>query len=301
MVGVVGIDRIRHDKTEHAPRLGGAAVYFALARRALCAEAIVVTTLGPDLGAVALTRLRQVGIEVQAFKSRSDVAFDIVYTVGADDGRSLLLSGVDESAFGRLPDSLTLSGAYHLCPLPTSAYLACVDRLVRDSRRFSTNVSSTLFDQKSRLLEAIPHATLCFLNRHEAGIVTGLAEPNAAAKALATRASGRAVVTGPSSVVVADGSRAAEVHFSGGDVVEPTGMGDAFAAGFAAATEAGADLSEAASTGHRLALLTGSEPGTDALFSALGALGAGHLEQSHNRRPRQQRRYRTPGVCCRPR
>jgi sugar/nucleoside kinase (ribokinase family) len=76
---------------------------------------------------------------------------------------------------------------------------------------------------------------LLFANGDEAEVLTGLAEPAAAAQALALRCGAAVVKRGAQGAVWSDGSEVRSVPAQTTGVIDSTGAGDAFAAGFLAA------------------------------------------------------------------
>jgi sugar/nucleoside kinase (ribokinase family) len=73
---------------------------------------------------------------------------------------------------------------------------------------------------------------LLFANADEAVVLSGLAEPAAAAAALSARTGQAVVKRGAGGALWSDGSGVRTVAAAATDVVDSTGAGDAFAAGF---------------------------------------------------------------------
>jgi ribokinase len=99
-------------------------------------------------------------------------------------------------------------------------------------------------------LEWLGEDLLLFANTEEALVLTGLAEPSAAAQALAERCGHAIVKRGISGAVWSDGSGVRSVPAVPADVLDSTGAGDAFAAGFLACP---GDVDEALMMAARLA------------------------------------------------
>jgi len=99
-------------------------------------------------------------------------------------------------------------------------------------------------------LDWVGEDVLLFANTDEAGVLTGLAEPAAAAHALAAR-TGRAIVKcGVEGAVWSDGDGVRSVPAIATPVLDSTGAGDAFAAGFLACC---GDIDEALTSAVQLA------------------------------------------------
>lgn len=106
----------------------------------------------------------------------------------------------------------------------------------------------------AEFLDWIGTDLILFGNRSEARVLTGLDDPAAAARELATRV-GRVVVTcGPEGAVWCDGGNPIVFATEPADVLDSTGAGDAFAAGAIAAFLDGATPVEAMTRGHDLAM-----------------------------------------------
>ena len=91
-------------------------------------------------------------------------------------------------------------------------------------------------------------------NADEARVLTGEADPERAALALARRHAGEAVVKlGAAGALWSDGERVLRAPAAAVEVVDTTGAGDTFAAGLLAARAAGADPAEQLAAGCALA------------------------------------------------
>ncbi|GAB2464510.1 carbohydrate kinase family protein [Jatrophihabitans fulvus] len=105
---------------------------------------------------------------------------------------------------------------------------------------------------------------LLFANTAEALVLTGTDEPAAAAQALALRCGSAVVKRGASGAVWSDGSGVRSVPASEVVVVDSTGAGDAFAAGFLAAVgEIDECLLNANATAARAVTRMGARPSVD--------------------------------------
>jgi sugar/nucleoside kinase (ribokinase family) len=112
----------------------------------------------------------------------------------------------------------------------------------------------------------LAEADLLLPNRDEAQVLTGEADPGAAALALAARTGAREVVVtcGAEGAVWTDGSRVVRAPAAPASVVDTTGAGDAFAAGLLAARREGlgpeAALGRAAGVAARALGRAGARP-----------------------------------------
>jgi sugar/nucleoside kinase (ribokinase family) len=112
-----------------------------------------------------------------------------------------------------------------------------------------------------RFLDWIGSDVLLFANTDEAEVLTGLAEPAAAAQALAERCGQAIVKRGVAGAVWSDGSGVRSVPAVETRVVDSTGAGDAFAAGFlASAADVEAALADAVRLAARAVSRVGARP-----------------------------------------
>lgn len=108
---------------------------------------------------------------------------------------------------------------------------------------------------------------LCIANLDEARLLAGLGSPADIAKRLAASTYGEVVVKcGAAGALWSDGDTVVSVPAADADVVDTTGAGDAFAAGFLARWTAGAPITESLELGAELAaaavVTIGGRPGS---------------------------------------
>ncbi len=107
-----------------------------------------------------------------------------------------------------------------------------------------------------RFLDAVSGAQLFFPNLEEGRVLTGLHEPVAIAERLGERFDVVALTLDTAGVVIAErGMPTTTVAAVPAAIVDPTGAGDAFTAGFLAAWVRGAGVSSAAAAGVRAGAL----------------------------------------------
>lgn len=175
-------------------------------------------------------------------------------------------------------DLLAAAGVLHLTgySIIDSPDRGALDELVRRAARGSVAVS---VDPASagfiadfgarRFLDLIAGATLVFPNLEEGRALTGETDPRAIAEALGARFPVVALTLGPAgAVVVQDGSRPIVIDAVPSLIVDPTGAGDAFCAGFLAAWNRDPNGVAAARAGVRVAA---------AAVASIGARPAGAL------------------------
>lgn len=161
----------------------------------------------------------------------------------ADRGANLELVPEDLAAVPA-PRHLYLSGYTLLHPRPRAAGLAALDRAVRAGATISLDPASTgplAAYGVDRWLADTAAATVVLPNAAEARLLSGCADPADAARALARRHPVVVVKLGADGVLWASGTDLVHRPAHPTAVVDTTGAGDAFAAGFLAAWLAAPD------------------------------------------------------------
>ncbi len=184
------------------------------------------------------------------------VAPDGERTMVPDTGANVGLSGADLD-----PRRLGLRGHLHLSGyvLLGAGRRAGVDMLAA-ARQAQATISvdaasagplAALGTDAFRRL--IGRDVLLFANRAEASVLTGHRDPEVAAATLAAWVGGAVVKCGRDGAVWSDGRRTVSRPAQARTVVDSTGAGDAFAAGFLRAWTAGERPVDALDAGHRTA------------------------------------------------
>jgi len=244
--------------------IGGSSAIMACGAARLGLRTAFCGVVGEDeLGASMLASMAEHGVDVRACRVDSHIPTGATVVLTKGDDRAILTATgtidrltVDDIPVGLLATSRHLHvGSTALQPelragLPDLFALA---RALDVTTSFDTNWDpEERWDGTAALLAT---ADICFPNLREAQLLTGLTDPVAAAQALADGALGpRDPDAGPLTVVVKLG-RAGAIALRAGElarcaspqvqVVDATGAGDSFAAGFVAATVSGWPLEEA--------------------------------------------------------
>lgn len=124
-------------------------------------------------------------------------------------------------------------------------------------------------------LAAVAGASLLFPNLEEGRLLSGRKEPDEVAAALARRFDVVALTLGAAGAVVAAADRVERVAAEPVTVVDPTGAGDAFAAGFLASWLRSADPFAAARAGARAGAMAVSRTGARPQCSTAGRPAGG--------------------------
>src|SRR4029079_2976138 len=136
-----------------------------------------------------------------------------------------------------------------------------IGRASKEGMTVSVDPSSSAL-LSSEFLDWAEGAHLLLPNASEAHALTGDSDPERAARALAERFGEVVVTLGPAGALWTDGDevlRAAAERVA--DVVDSTGAGDAFAAGYLHARVTGASTAEALAAGCKLAAKAVRQPG----------------------------------------
>jgi sugar/nucleoside kinase (ribokinase family) len=251
--------------------------------------------LGLRTAMVAAVGADQFGGYVRDRLAERGVGLDHVRTLdGLPTGLSVILSGADDRAILTLPGTIpavapgwlgddVLAGTRHLhvaALFLQPDLIAALPEVLRRARALGVSVSvDTNWDPAGRwdsALEVVRAADVLLPNAAELAAITGEADPDAAAARL---------VGAGVTVVLKDGARGARAWWPGGsatapalavDVVDTTGAGDSFNAGFLAAHLRGRPVAQAAawaaaagSLSTRTAGGTGAQPTLAELTAAL--------------------------------
>ena len=250
---------------------GGSAANTAAWLAAAGAEPVLVGRVGDDeRGRAATEELHAAGVEVRLAADPELPTGTCVVLVGPDGERTMVPdAGANEALEERdLSDELLdegghlhVSGYSLLREGSRPAARAAIGRALTTGMRVSVDPSSSAL-LSAAFLDDAEGASLMLPNASEAHALTGDSDPEQAARALAGRFGEVVVTLGQAGALWTDGEevlRAAAEPV--GAVVDSTGAGDAFAAGFLSLRAAGASTAEALAGGCRLAARAVTTPG----------------------------------------
>jgi ribokinase len=245
---------------------GGAAANVAAWLAQQGTDVALVARAGDDLaGRGAVDELRAAGVATHVALDAERATGTCVVVIAADGERTMLpdrganlaLAPDDVPAALFAPGRhLHLSGYVLLHDGPRAAGLAALDHAREAGMTISVDPASAAPLRAcgaDRVLEWIGGVDVLLPNLDEARVLTGEDDPEAAARALARRAGEVVVTLGAEGALWTDGHDVVWADApDAGPVVDATGAGDAFAAGWLAAWRAGAPPAAALAAGCAL-------------------------------------------------
>ncbi|MGI5208645.1 carbohydrate kinase family protein [Spirillospora sp. CA-108201] len=262
----------------------GAAAGTAVALARLGNEVVSVGAIGDDdLGDLLVTIMRREGVDVRGLVRRTaDRTSASILPIRPDGGRpSFHVPGANltltPGAVG--PGLLGAASAVHLggpdvtFGLNDPAFFTMLDAAREAGTVVTMDLLSTMPDLLDGAAAFLPHVDHFLPNGEQAALMTGEDDPAEAAAALLAR--------GPRTVVVTLGGDGSLVATAEGvhrlpalpvEVVDTTGCGDAYCAGFITGLAHGGDVLEAARWGTAAAATVAQGLGSDACLTGLDAV-----------------------------
>ena len=251
-------------------------------------EVALVGRIGADpAGRAQVAELSAAGVDVRARIDSERSTGCVVVLVDAGGERTMLPDRGANAALSPadLPADLFAPGVHlHLSGYPLlhessrSAALAALRLAAAAAMTVSVDPSSAAplaAAGSACFLEWTRGAGLCIANIEEARVLAGPGSPSDVALRLASAAYREVVIKlGAAGAIWSDGESVVRVPAVAAEVVDTTGAGDAFAAGFLAAWTAGAEPGDALAAGARLAAAAVAAPGAR---PASGATSANYL------------------------
>lgn len=249
---------------------GGSAVNMAFSLAQLGAKVQLCTRLGPDFAGKFVRRfIESSGIDLVARDGRAPTGFSIINCGG--DGRIALAhceGANDEIAPEDIPlsqlvdnDVLHIAGAMSLRALDGQPMVELFEHARSLNKTISLHTSRNT-DKKELLLKVLPYVDFLFLNEKEAIDVSGHQQISLAANWLRDRGVKTVAITlGPAGAFIANHEFSGRIETQSMTVVDSTGCGDAFAAGFMVAASKRMDVRQCAVWGNVLGGLCVQAPG----------------------------------------
>ncbi|MBO2457353.1 carbohydrate kinase family protein [Actinomadura violacea] len=263
----------------------GAAAGTAVALARLGNRVVSVGAVGDDdLGDLLVTIMNRNGVDVTGLVRRTaEQTSASILPIRPDGGRpSFHVPGANLTltAHAVEPGLLTAANAVHLggpdvtFGLNDPDFFAALDAARASGTIVTMDLLSNMPDLVKGTGSFLPHVDHFLPNEEQAAAMTGEDDPEKAARAL--------LAEGPASVVVTLGAEGSLVATAGGgvhrlpalpvEVVDTTGCGDAYCAGFITGLGQGRDVLESARWGTAAAATVAQGLGSDANLTDLDAV-----------------------------
>lgn len=252
-IGHITLDKIVTPRmTVHSP--GGTAFYFAHAMSSLHADNFLLVTSLAESEMKAVDDIRALGIDVTVLPSRKSVYFENRYGENQNHRTQRVLAKADPFT----PEDVAGIKAryYHLGSLLADDFSLDIIKALSEKGIVSVDAQGYLREVRgdkvypvdwSDKLEALRYIDILKVNEHEAAVLTGATDPRRGAEILAGWGVKEVVLTLGSmgSVILAEGHAYEIPAFTPTDIVDATGCGDTYMAGYLYMRNKGAGYEEA--------------------------------------------------------
>ena len=221
---------------------GGTSFYFSYAFSHLPQNVSfqLVTKLGEG-EMESVENMRQAGIDVQVYPSRHTVYFENKYGENQNDRTQRVLERAEPFTVDEMRE--VNAGVYHLGSLLSDDFSTEVVKYLSTKGRISIDAQGYLREVRgdkvypidwAEKLEILAHTDIIKVNEHEMEVITGLTDPRAAAKCLAEWGVKEVCVTlgSEGSIILAEGKFYDIPAYEPKEIVDATGCGDTYSAGY---------------------------------------------------------------------
>ena len=221
---------------------GGTSFYFSYAFSHLPQNVSfqLVTKLGEG-EMKSVEDMRQAGIDVQVYPSRHTVYFENKYGENQNDRTQRVLERADPFTVDEMRE--VNAGVYHLGSLLSDDFSTEVVKYLSTKGRISIDAQGYLREVRgekvypidwAEKLEILAHTDIIKVNEHEMEVITGFTDPRAAAKCLAEWGVKEVCVTlgSEGSIIFAEGKFYDIPAYEPKEIVDATGCGDTYSAGY---------------------------------------------------------------------
>lgn len=221
---------------------GGTSFYFSYAFSHLPQNVSfqLVTKLGEG-EMKSVEDMRQAGIDVQVYPSRHTVYFENKYGDNQNDRTQRVLERADPFTVDEMRE--VNAGVYHLGSLLSDDFSTEVVKYLSTKGRISIDAQGYLREVRGEKVypidwaekrEILAHTDIIKVNEHEMEVITGLTDPRAAAKCLAEWGVKEVCVTlgSEGSIILAEGNFYDIPAYEPKEIVDATGCGDTYSAGY---------------------------------------------------------------------
>lgn len=221
---------------------GGTSFYFSYAFSHLPQNVSfqLVTKLGEG-EMKSVEDMRQAGIDVQVYPSSHTVYFENKYGENQNDRTQRVLERADPFTVDEMRE--VNAGVYHLGSLLSDDFSTEVVKYLSTKGRISIDAQGYLREVRGEKVypidwaekrEILAHTDIIKVNEHEMEVITGLTDPRAAAKCLAELGVKEVCVTlgSEGSIILAEGKFYDIPAYEPKEIVDATGCGDTYSAGY---------------------------------------------------------------------
>lgn len=251
-IGHITLDKIITPKLEaYAP--GGTAYYFANALAGLDHSRFRLLTSVGESEMSAVESIREKGIAVDVIPSRRSVFFENKYGENLNDRTQRVLAKADPFEVDRLQNAE--AGIFHLGTLLADDFSLDAIKYLSTKGKVSVDAQGYLREVRGEKVypvdwtdkfEALRHIDILKANEKEMETLTGTAEPREAARILAGWGCKEVLLTlgDRGSLIYAEGQYHEIPAFPLDEVIDATGCGDTYMAGYLYCRSRGLDYVE---------------------------------------------------------
>lgn len=185
--------------------------------------------------------MRQAGIDVQVYPSSHTVYFENKYGDNQNDRTQRVLERADPFTVDEMRE--VNAGVYHLGSLLSDDFSTEVVKYLSTKGRISIDAQGYLREVRGEKVypidwaekrEILAHTDIIKVNEHEMEVITGFTDPRAAAKCLAEWGVKEVCVTlgSEGSIILAEGKFYDIPAYEPKEIVDATGCGDTYSAGY---------------------------------------------------------------------
>lgn len=221
---------------------GGTSFYFSYAFNHLPKSVSfqLVTKLG-ESEMKSVDDMRQAGIDVLTYPSRHTVYFENKYGENQNDRTQRVLERADPFTVEEMQN--VEAGVYHLGSLLNDDFSTEVVKYLSTKGRISIDAQGYLREVRGEKVypidwtekrEILAHTHIIKVNEHEMEVITGLTDPHEAAIRLAEWGVKEVCVTlgSEGSIILAEGKFYTIPAYKPREIVDATGCGDTYSAGY---------------------------------------------------------------------
>jgi len=267
-IGHITLDKVVTTKSvKHMP--GGTSFYFSKAIQQFDISHVLVTALAQSEMNV-VTGLRADGVEIHALPSEYSVYFENIYSENQDYREQNVLQKAAPFEVAIMPE--LEARIYHLGPLLSDDISLNLIKELASKGLVSLDIQGFLRYVENRKVfytdwtdkkEALPYVSILKANEHEMEVVTGKKDIQEGARALADMGVQEVIITlgSKGSLIYKDGLFHEIPAFKPKAIIDATGCGDTYMAGYLSKKIQGGTIEESGEYGAAMATLKISSSG----------------------------------------